>query len=115
VLILEKVAQASRGLFGEKIENLDDDIISDIFKDVPSLDKKMDELKEGYSLIDALVDTGASKSKGQARKLIQSGGAYVNNISQKDIEYQLTTEDLASPSFMILRSGKKNYRLIHLH
>ncbi len=112
--MLEKVVRASRVLFGEKIENLDDQVISEIFKDVPSLDKEMDALKEGYSLIDALFETGASKSKGQARKLIQSGGAYVNNVSQKDIEYQLTMDDLASPSFLILRSGKKNYKLIHL-
>jgi len=112
--ILEKVVRASRVLFGEKIENLDDQVISEIFKDVPSLDKEISLLNGGYSLIDALVETGASKSKGQARKLIQSGGAYVNNVSQKDIDYQLSMDDLASPSFLILRSGKKNYKLIHL-
>lgn len=112
---VNKVKRASRVLFGEKIENLDDEVISDIFRDVPSLDKEMAVLQNGYSLIDALVETGASNSRGQARKLIQSGGAYVNNVAQKDIEYQLTLEDLASPSFLILRSGKKNYKLIHLH
>ena len=111
---LEKVIKASQVLFGEKIENLDDDIISQIFKDVPSLNKDASSLNSGYSLIDALVESGASPSKGQARKLIQSGGAYVNNVQQKDIEYQLTTGDLASTSYLILRSGKKNYRLIYL-
>jgi tyrosyl-tRNA synthetase len=111
---LEKVSRASRVLFGEKIENLDDQVISEIFKDVPSLKKDMETLKNGYSLIEALVETQACKSNGQARKLIQSGGAYVNNEPQKDIEYQLTVSDLASPSFLILRSGKKNYKLIHV-
>ena len=111
---LDKVVRASRMLFGEKIENLDDEIIAEIFKDVPSLNKDKNVLQGGYSLIDALVDTEACQSKGQARKLIQSGGAYVNNVAQKDIDYSLTMEDLASPSFLILRSGKKNYRLIHL-
>ncbi|MCP4754208.1 MAG: tyrosine--tRNA ligase [Proteobacteria bacterium] len=111
---LDKSIKASRVLFGEKIENLDNRIISEIFKDVPSLNKEKECLKNGYSLIDALVETGACKSKGQARKLIQSGGAYINNVSQKDIEAVLTVEDLASPSYLILRTGKKNYRLIHL-
>jgi len=111
---LEKAINASNVLFGEKIENLDNQIISDIFKDVKSIQKAFSCLEEGYSLIDALVETEACKSKGQARKLIQSGGAYVNNVSQKDIEYSLTREDLASPSYLILRTGKKNYRLISL-
>ncbi|NQU63153.1 MAG: tyrosine--tRNA ligase [SAR324 cluster bacterium] len=112
--ILVKVVRASNILFGEKIEQLDDQIISEIFKDVPSLKKEKGILQSGYSLIDALVETQACKSNGQARKLIQSGGAYVNNVPQMDIEYKLTTIDLAAPSFLILRSGKKNYQLIHL-
>ncbi|MBU2648374.1 tyrosine--tRNA ligase [bacterium] len=111
---LAKVNRASRVLFGEKIEDLDDQVISEIFRDVPSLQKDKETLRNGFTLIDALVETEACKSRGQARKLIQSGGAYVNNVPQKDIDYQLTLEDLASPSFLILRSGKKNYKLIHL-
>jgi len=111
---LEKVSRASRVLFGEKIADLDDRIISEIFRDVPSLDKGVEALKTGYSLVDALVETGACASKGQARKLIQSGGAYVNNVPQKDVEYRLTTDVLASASFLILRSGKKNYRLVNV-
>lgn len=111
---LEKAINASNVLFGEKIENLDNQIISDIFKDVKSIQKEFSCLEDGYPLIDALVETGACASKGQARKLIQSGGAYVNNVSQKEIDYKLTQEDLASPSYLILRTGKKNYRLISL-
>lgn len=111
---LHKVVKASQVLFGEKIENLDDQTISEIFKDVPSLKKDSNCLKKGYGLIDALVETGACSSKGQARKLIQSGGAYVNNIPQKEIAYNLTVNDLASESYLILRTGKKNYRLVYL-
>ena len=110
----EKVIKASGMLFGEKIEDLDDRLISEIFKDVPSIQVEKSRLQSGLSLIDALVESKACTSKGQARKLIQSGGAYVNNVRQQDIEYILTDKDLASDSFMIVRSGKKNYRLINL-
>ncbi len=109
---LDKAIKASKVLFGEKIEDLDDAMISQIFKDVPSTKLDKARLREGLSLVDALVETGTSKSKGQARKLIESGGAYVNNESQKDIDYLLTDADMASDSFMIIRSGKKNYRLL---
>ena len=109
---LDKAVTASKALFGEKIENLDDEVISQIFKDVPSVKIERERLKEGLGLIDAFVESGISNSRGQARKLIQSGGAYVNNVSQKDIDYKLTEADLSSPSFLIIRSGKKNYRLL---
>lgn len=109
---LAKAQRASRVLFGEKIEHLDDATIAEIFKDVPSTRLDKTRLQNGISLIDALVESGICKSKGQARKLIESGGAYVNNEAQKTVEYQLTTKNLASASFMILRSGKKNYQLL---
>lgn len=111
---VEKVIKASKVLFGEKIEDLDDQIISEIFKDVPSIKIDKSRLTSGLGLVDALVESGACASKGQARKLIQAGGAYINNVSQKDMDYTLTDIDMASPSFLILRTGKKNYRLINL-
>ncbi|MBT4526895.1 MAG: tyrosine--tRNA ligase [Deltaproteobacteria bacterium] len=109
---LDKVLKASQVLFGAAIEDLDDSTIANIFKDVPSTlqDKKV--LESGWNLIDALVETKACKSKGQARKLVQSGGVYVNNNQQKDTELQLTHESMASESYLILRTGKKNYYLV---
>jgi len=104
--------RASKVLFGEKIENLDDALIGEIFKDVPSIEKEITVLHQGWSLVDALVETGLCKSKGQARKLIQGRGAYVNNHMVEEIEMMLHSQSLASESFLVLRSGKKNYRLV---
>lgn len=109
---LDKAIKASRVLFGEKIEDLDDSLIAEIFKDVPSSKFEKTRLVNGFSIVDALVESEACKGKGAARKLIQSGGVYINNESQKDSDYILTDKDMASESFMILRTGKKNYRLL---
>ena len=111
---LARVEQASQVLFGQKIENLDDQTISEIFASVPSTKVELSQLKEGWSLIDALVATEACKSKGQARKLIEQGGAYINNNSEKAVDKTLTTDDLASESYLVLRTGKKNYRLVEI-
>ena len=62
-------------------------------------------------MIDALVEAGLAKSKGEARRTIEQGGAYVNNRRVTGIEQQLATADLASESVMVLRSGKKKYAL----
>ena len=34
---------------------------------------------EGLNVVDALVEAGLAKSKGEARRTIEQGGAYVNN------------------------------------
>jgi tyrosyl-tRNA synthetase len=63
-------------------------------------------------LIDALVESGLCKSKGDARRVVDQGGAYVNNRRQSGVDTKLTLESLASETVMVLRSGKKNYALL---
>lgn len=110
--VLYAVQKASQILFGAKIEHLDDSMIQEIFKDVPSFQKPYSSLVTGWNLVDALHESNACKSKGQARKLIQSGGVYVNNFQETNLEKVLTHDDLASKQFLILRTGKRNYRMI---
>ena len=62
---------------------------------------------EGLGLIDALVLAGLCNSKGEARRTITEGGAYVNNVRRVDLETKLTTSDKASESIIVLRRGKK--------
>lgn len=109
---LDKVLRASQMLFGGEISDLDEDMITQIFKDVPSVQIERARLAEGLSLIDALAESGAAASKGAARKLIQGGGANVNNRKVADLEYNLTEADLCSTRHIVLRAGKKNYRLL---
>ena len=63
-------------------------------------------------MIDAFVEVGLSKSKGDARRTIQQGGAYVNNLRREDVATMLGPDDLASESMLVLRSGKKKYALL---
>jgi len=109
---LVKVQRATKMLFGEKISDLDEGMINQIFKDVPSTQIERTRLEEGVLLIDLLAEVGACASKGQARKLITAGGAYVNNESQKDLEFLLTPAHLVSKVHIVLRTGKKKYALL---
>lgn len=43
--------------------------------------------------------------------MIKQGGCYINNI-RVDIDKRVTEDDLASESMMVLRIGKKDYRLV---
>jgi tyrosyl-tRNA synthetase len=67
---------------------------------------------EGLNVVDALVEGGLAKSKGDARRTVEQGGAYVNNRRIEGLDTQLGRGHLASESVMILRSGKKKYALL---
>jgi tyrosyl-tRNA synthetase len=73
-----------------------------------------DELGAGIPLIDLLHRTGLAKSKGAARRLVDGGGVYVNNVRVGDGAMTLTTEHLATETMMVLRSGKKSYHIVRV-
>lgn len=115
---LAKAQKASDVFFNRgEIAELSDQDLEEIFADadIPRAELPNSQLAgEGISLIDALVATKLSKSKGEARKAIQQGGAYVNNQRREDIETKLSPQDLASDSIIVLRRGKKNYALLRV-
>jgi tyrosyl-tRNA synthetase len=109
----EKAVRASRVLFGEPIEDLDEAQLLAIFADVPSTEVDRVRLGgDGWSLVEALQETGLCKSNGDARRRIEGGGIYVNNVRAEEVGMRLTVETLASENTVILRGGKKNYRLV---
>ena len=110
---LQIAQRATEVFFGAEITGWNDQQLSDIFADVPSTEMPRDRLAgEGIPLIEALVETGLSKSKSEARRTIQQGGAYVNNRRQNDVDFRLTANDLASETVIVLRVGKKKYALL---
>ncbi len=104
--------RASEIFFGASIQNLDDGQLGEIFADVPSQEIPRAQLEAGLSLIDAVVASGLSKSKGEVRRKVEEGGVYVNNLRSADVNRKLSPLDLASKSMLVLRLGRKNYALL---
>ncbi len=110
---LASAERATAVFFGAAIEDLSDAELVEIFADVPSRELPAAELRDqGLALPDALVAAGLAKSKGEARRIIQQGGAYVNNHRRTDQQTCLTDADRASQTVMVLRAGKKRYALL---
>jgi tyrosyl-tRNA synthetase len=109
---LASARRASEIFFGASIQDLDDSQLGEIFADVPSQELPRAQLDAGLSLIDAVVASGLSKSKGEVRRKIEEGGVYVNNLRSADVNRKLTPADLASKSMLVLRLGRKNYALL---
>jgi tyrosyl-tRNA synthetase len=112
---LEKAEQASRVLFGGEISDLDERDVLDIFADVPSSEILKSTLDgEGRPLIDVLVSTTLASSKGDARRLIQSGGIYFNNRRVTDVAQKASLEQSIAGKFFVLRKGAKTYHLVRM-
>jgi tyrosyl-tRNA synthetase len=109
---LSAARQATRILFGGEIQGLPERELLEIFADVPSKSVARSLLDSGWGLVEALVESGLSKSRGEARRTIEQGGAYINNRRCTDTARKLESDDLAGPTVLVLRTGKKNYALL---
>ena len=68
---------------------------------------------DAAALIDLLVLTGISSSKGEARRLIQSGGVSVNNRRVAELQ-SIPLSQFIDGKILVLRKGAKNYHLVKL-
>jgi tyrosyl-tRNA synthetase len=110
---LAAARKATEIFFGAEISDLSDAQLDQIFTDVPSKQLAASRLSEpGLPVIDALMEAGLATSKGEARRTVTQGGAYVNNRRVQSADAVLTPADLASETVMVLRSGKKKYALL---
>ena len=60
-------------------------------------------------IVDLLVLAGLVASKGEARRTIAEGGAYLNNERVTDAELVPTGSDLLGGAWLVLRRGKKRF------
>lgn len=110
---LEKALRASEVLFGKEISGLSVPEIMDIFADVPSTELEKSKL-DGFTLGDALVVAGLVPSKGEAKRLVQSGGVSVNNRRADDVRKAISASEFIDGQVLVLRKGAKHYHLIRI-
>lgn len=109
-----QVAQRSTAvLFGAAMDGLKASELEAVFADVPSTELAHDKVV-GQPLATVAVEAGFCKSRGEARRLADSGGLYVNNQRLENAERVLETADIIDGRLLVLRSGKKRYHLVRV-
>lgn len=114
---LDAALKASAILFGAEIGDTSEATFNDVVGEVPTtpLPARADWLAgKTLPLTEALVLVQLAPSKGQARKDIEGGGVYVNNIKVTDIARVLGETDLLFGKFALLRKGKRTYSVLSL-
>jgi tyrosyl-tRNA synthetase len=108
-----RVEEASRVMFGGSLDGVQEGTLKLLASVVPVVDVPRSELASGIGIVDLLSRTVAD-SKSAARRLVQQGGAYINNVRIGDLEHKVTTEHLATPTMLVVRGGRKDYRLVRV-
>lgn len=68
----------------------------------------------GEKWVEIAKKAGLVPSKGEALRLIQNGGAYLNNVRVEDPLLQIKIENIIDDSYLLIGSGKKKKILISL-
>lgn len=109
---LKAAIQASQAMFSGDLTGLDEATLEEVFAEMPSSDLPRSVLAEGKAVVDVLTECGVFASKGEARRMIQNGGLYVNGVRIEGADVTLTEAALTTPRISVVRKGKKQYHLL---
>jgi tyrosyl-tRNA synthetase len=111
----ERAERASAALFRAELRDLDERTLLEVFEDVPSSVVSRQALSANGSdrldIVGALVASALCASISEARRLVENGGAYVND-KVVDATRVLGEDDLLADRYVVLRKGKRDYHLL---
>lgn len=109
----QNAVQASDLLFGKTLPQIDDETLLEVFEGVPQFEVSMNELDEGIRAVELFVDKSEIfPSKGEMKKLVQSGGVSINKVKLENFEEIIDRSYLINNKYILVQKGKKNYYLI---
>jgi tyrosyl-tRNA synthetase len=107
--------RASDVMFGGGLESLTEEVFRDVVGEVPT--RELDSARldgDGASVVDLMVHAGLSPSRGQARKDLEAGGVYLNNVRVTEVGRTAIRGDLLFGRYLLLRKGKRNHAVLSI-
>ena len=108
----EDAKRIAAALFGGSLEGLSDKQVLEALSDAPSTAVSRDQVASMD--IVSLIGSTLASSKGEARRLIQGGGIYLDSERVNEPTMSVSSTKLIEKGYIVLRSGKKNYHLVKL-
>ena len=106
----ERVVRVSEILFGGDPTQADPQTLADLATEIPAA--PWPENGEGLDVVSILVATGASPSRGEARRLVAQGGVRVNGALVRDAAATYTADDLLAGRYLLVRRGRRDQRVL---
>ncbi len=115
---VDRVVAASQALFGRgSLEALPPATLRAAVAEIPATQVTPDRLSAGVSIIELLVDSGLCTSRSDARRALDQGGVYVNNVKIGDEKATLAREQLLAAedgAVALLRRGKHSLAAVRV-
>jgi tyrosyl-tRNA synthetase len=92
---------------------LDAATLSQLAHEHKATDLPLDQVEKA-KIVDLIVKAEGAPSKGEARRLIQNGGVYLNNEKISDENYHLEKKDIIESKFVLIAIGKKKKVVIKI-
>ena len=93
----------AEALSAEDLENMEGII---------KFDYPKQKINSGVDIVSFLAETGTFSSKGEARKMVQSGGVSINRNKIDSIAKEINAADLLHDKYVLIQKGRKNYYLV---
>ncbi len=106
-----KSERASAALFSESIAELDESTLLEVVGDAPSSTWSRADLASGVDPVDLLVASQLAKSKAEARRFLEQGGVYLNNV-RLDADARVTIGDALHDRYLVVRRGPRQLHLV---
>ncbi len=107
--------RASEIMFGAGLEGVTEAVFKEVVGEVPTKDLDRAKLAgAGTPVVDLVVHAGLAASKSQARKDVEAGGIYLNNVRVPEVARSATSADLLFGRYLLLRKGKRTYALLNV-
>ncbi|GAB3450010.1 tyrosine--tRNA ligase [Actinophytocola sediminis] len=101
-----QVIAASQALFGRgELRALAESTLTAAMAEAPTGTAR---LADEPTILDLLVSSGLTPSRGAARRAVNEGGAYVNNVRIADEDWRPAASDLLHGRWLVLRRGKRS-------
>jgi len=110
----EKAVETTQKLFANQNAAAETLSIEDLegMDGVVKIDFAKDKIAEGIDIVSFLAETTIFPSKGEARKMVQSGGISINRKKIDGIDFKIETDLLLHEQYLLVQKGKKNYYLV---
>ena len=92
-------------------ESLSEDDLENM-EGVVKINFDINKIKTGIDIVSLLAETTIFPSKGEAKKMIQNGGVFINRKKVESLQLSIDNTLLLHEKYLLIQKGKKNYYLV---
>lgn len=106
-----KAERAGEALFSASIAELDEPTLLQVTNDAPSSFISRSELRTGIDVVELLRRCELASSNGEARRFVEQGGVYVNNV-RADVAQVVGLSDTLHDRYLLVRRGRRQLHVV---